>query len=128
MNAESELLHTYSEWRRLVLAETKAIQTRNWNLLSDCHLAIRDFQTAVGGLTRETREEWRRSGCNLAEKEQNLRVVVSGLIDLTRQNQSLLQATIARTRLQLDQLGEAGKNLKRLRASYGNIPSYGRFA
>ena len=126
MNAESELFHTYSEWRRLVLAESKAIQTRNWNLLSDCHLAIRDFQSVVGGLTRDTREEWRRSGCSLTEKEQNLRVVVDGLIDLTRQNQSLLQATIARTRIQLEKLGEAGKNLKRLRAAYGQIPSLGR--
>lgn len=128
MNPESELFRAYNEWRRLAQAETKAIQTRNWNLLSDCHLAIRDYQTVVGGLTQETRAEWRRAGCNLAEKEQNLRVLVAGLIDLTRQNQSLLQATIARTRIQLDQLGEAGKNLKRLRSSYGQIPAHGRLA
>lgn len=126
MNAENELLHAYSEWRRLAQAETKAIQTRNWNLLSDCHLAIRDYQTLVGRLTSDTRAEWRNAGCNLDEKEQNLRVVVSGLIDITRQNQDLLQATIARTRIQLEQLGEAGKNLKRLRASYGCVPSCGR--
>lgn len=119
MSSEKELFHAYGEWRRLALAETKAIQTRNWNLLSDCHLAIRDYQTLVSRLTGETRTEWRDTGCNLTEKEQNLRVMVSGLLDLTRQNQSLLQATIARTRIQLEQLGEAGRNLKRLRASYG---------
>ena len=126
MNAERELFRAYSEWRRLVQAETKAIQTRNWNLLSDCHLAIRDFQSVVGGLTVEVRAEWSQSGCNLAEKEQNLRVIVADLIDQTRQNQNLLQAAMARTRIQLDQLGEAGKNLKRIRSVYGQIPSRSR--
>lgn len=126
MNAESQLLRVYREWLRLAHAETKAIQTRNWNLLSDCHLAIKDYQALVGGLTQETRAEWRRAGENLSEKELNLRVLVFGLIDLTRQNQSLLQTTIARTRAQLHQLGEAGKNLKRVRTAYGRIPACGR--
>lgn len=128
MNAEQELFRTYCEWRRLVQAETKAIQTRNWNLLSDCHVAIRDFQSVVGGLTSEARAEWLHSGCNVAAKEQNLRVIVADLIDLTRQNQNLLQAAMARTRIQIDQLGEAGKNLKRIRSVYGNIPSRTRTA
>ncbi len=69
MSAETELLRAYREWHRLAQAETKAIQTRNWALLTDCHLAIKDFQLMVGKLTQETREEWRRTGCNLAEKE-----------------------------------------------------------
>jgi len=126
MSAERELFRTYSEWRRLAQAETKAIQKRNWNLLSDCHLAIRDFQSVVGGLTLEARAEWQQRGCNVAEKEQNLRVIVADLIDLTRQNQNLLQAAMARTRIQLEHLGEAGKNLKRVRSAYGNIPSRSR--
>jgi hypothetical protein len=119
MNAESELLRAYREWRRLAQAEAKAIQTRNWSLLSDCHQAIKDYQAVVGRLTRETRDEWRRNGCNLAEKERNLKIIVSGLVDLTRQNQALLQAARTRTRAQLNQLNEAGRNLKLLRSSYG---------
>jgi hypothetical protein len=125
MNAESELLRAYREWRRLAQAEAKAIQTRNWNLLSDCHLAIQDYQSLVRTLTQETRAEWRLAGCNLAEKEQNLRVLVSDLLELTRQNHSRLQSTLARTRDKLDQLGEAGKNLKRLRRAYGGLPVCG---
>lgn len=128
MSAESELLRAYREWRRLVQAETKAIQTRNWNLLSDCHLAIRDYQSLVGRLTQETRAEWRRAGGNLAEREQNLRVLVSDLLELTRQNQNRLQISVAHARQKLDQLGEAGKNLKRLRRSYGGLPVCGRAA
>jgi hypothetical protein len=123
MNAESELFHAYREWRRLVQAEHKAIQTRNWDLLSDCHLAIKDFQVHVTGLTQEARAEWQRTGCNLAQKEAQLQVVVTELIDLTRQNQSLLQSTRLAARRQLDQLGTAGKNLKLLQRSYGFVPT-----
>jgi hypothetical protein len=123
MNAESELLRAYREWRRLAQAETKAIQTRNWSLLSDCHLAIQDYQSVVGGLTRATRAEWQRAGLDLSEKERNLKVLVADLMDVTRQNHALLQATLARARHQLGQLGEAGKNLRRLRRAYGCIPT-----
>jgi hypothetical protein len=123
MNAESELFHAYREWHRLARAETKAIQTRNWKLLSDCHLAIKDFQSHIVRLTQEARAEWQRAGCNLAEKEQNLRVFTSELIELTRQNQGLLQTTLAATRKQLNELGEAGKNLKLLQRSYGFVPA-----
>lgn len=128
MNAEGELFHAYREWHRLAQAETKAIQTRNWDLLSDCHLAIQDFQAHIASVTQEARTEWRRAGCNLAEKESNLAVFVSELVDLTRHNQGLLQATRVTVRDQLDQLGEAGHNLKLLHRSYGFTPARSRAA
>lgn len=124
MNAESELLHAYREWHRLAQAETKAIQTRNWDLLNDCHVVIRDFQSHIANLAQEARTEWRRAGCNLAEKERNLQVLVSDLIDLTRRNQGLLQTTLTTARTQLNQLGETGKVLQRLRRSYGVMPAW----
>jgi hypothetical protein len=126
MNAESELIYAYREWLRLARAETKAIQTRNWDLLSDCHLAIKDFQAHITGLTPEVRAEWQRTGCNAAEKEKNLKVFASELIELTRTNQSLLQATLRNARKQLDHLGEAGRNLKLLQRSYGLVPAWSR--
>lgn len=124
MNAEGKLLRACREWRRLAEAETRAIQTRNWSLLTDCHLAIQDFQNQIGGLSREARAEWRRAGCPVAEKEHNLQALISGLIELTRRNQGLLASTATAARKQLDQLGEAGKNLKRLRRSYGLAPAW----
>jgi hypothetical protein len=48
-------------------------------------------------------------------------------MDITFKNQTLLQATLARARRQLDELGEAGRNLKRLQRAYGYAPSGGRF-
>jgi hypothetical protein len=126
MNAENELFHAYREWLRLAQAETKAIQTRNWNLLTDCHLAIKDFQNHIVGLTREARAEWQQAGCSLADKEQNLRVFTNELIELTRHNQTLLQSTLLAAREQLNELGEAGKNLKLLHRSYGFVPARNR--
>jgi septal ring factor EnvC (AmiA/AmiB activator) len=126
MNAENELLHAYHEWLRLARAETKAIQTRNWDLLSDCQLAIKDFQAHIASLTQEARAEWQRAGCSLPEKEKNLRVFTNELIDLTQQNKSLLQSTLTAARKQLDHLGNAGKNLKLLQRSYGFVPAASR--
>jgi hypothetical protein len=128
MNVEDELFKAYREWHRLAQAETKAIQTRNWNLLSDCHLAIKDFQAHIASLTRDARAEWQRTGCNQAGKEANLRVYVTELMELARRNHSLLQATRQAARRQLDQLGEAGKNLKQLRRSYGLVAAESRVA
>ena len=68
MNAEAELLRAYREWHRLARTESKAIQTRNWTLLSDCHLAIKDYQSLVKKLTQVARADWQRAGCDLAEK------------------------------------------------------------
>jgi len=118
MNAESELLNAYREWHRLAAAETKAIQTRNWDLLSDCHLVIKDLQAHVAAVAQEARADWKRAG-TLAEKEHNVQVLVAGLIELTRQNQSLLESARTAAGKQVDELGEAGKNLRRLRRSYG---------
>jgi len=128
MKAEGELFHAYREWHRLAQAETKAIQTCNWDLLSDCHLAIQDFQAHISSLTLEARAEWRQTGCNLAEKEANLSVLVSELVDLTRRNQALLKSSSGKARDQLDQLGEAGRNLHLLHRSYGLVPAWSRAA
>ena len=126
MSAETELLRAYREWHRLAMAETKAIQTRNWALLTDCHLAIKDYQVMVSRLTQDARAEWQSTGCNVAEKEKNLQVLISDLLDVTRQNQGRLQTALANARQQIDELGEAGKNLKRLQRSYGMVSARSR--
>jgi len=121
MNAEAELLSAYRDWHRLVQAEGRAIQTHNWELLAGCHLAIKDFQSVAGRLLPEVRAEWRRDGRGLAEKEKNLQALLAGLLDLTRENQERLRATRAAAREQLDRLGQAGTNLRRLHRVYGII-------
>ena len=120
MNAERELLHAYTEWRRLAEAESKAIQSRNWTLLADCQHAIQDFQKHVSRLTLDARDEWKRAGEDRAEKEKNIQVLVNELIAITRQNHVLLQAARSHAQHRLDELGTAGRNLKRLHRSYAH--------
>jgi hypothetical protein len=126
MNAEAELLRAYREWRRLVQAEAKAILTRNWELLADCHRAILNYQGLVPGLTQATRAEWQRAGDDAAPKEHQLRTQVADLIELTRNNHRLLQAALDAGRQQLYRLGEAGKNLRQLRRAYGHFSTGSR--
>lgn len=123
MKAENDLLRAYREWHRLALAEAKAIQMRDWNLLADCQLAIKDFQSVVSQLSVQARKEWVSAGCDLAEKERHVQVFVHQLIETTQQNQTLLEATKLVVRERLDQLEAAGRNLKRLRSSYGGLTS-----
>ena len=121
MNAESNLVQAYHEWHRLADAETKAIQTRNWDFFADCQLATKDFLPLIERLTLAARAEWASSGCDLAEKEQQLHVFVHQLIETKQQNQTLLQRAKAAALERLLQLGTAGRNLKRLQRSYGGL-------
>jgi hypothetical protein len=121
MNAERELLNTYHDWHRLALAEARAIRTSDWNLLADCQLAIADFQTLTGRLLVEARQEWEHAGLDVAEKERHLKVYIHQLLELTRENQSLLQAAKDVAVFKLEELGEAGRNIRRLRGSYGHV-------
>jgi hypothetical protein len=128
MNAENELLNAYREWHRLARAEAKAIRTHNWDLLADCQLAIQDFQSLISRLTAEARGEWERAGINCAEKERHIQVFIHELIQLTRQNQTTLQRAKETACAQVEQLGEAGRNLKRLQRSYGSAGVLGLLA
>jgi hypothetical protein len=119
MNAENELLNAYREWHRLARAESKAIRTRNWDLLADCQLAIKDFQTLIGRLTLDARREWEAAGGKWDEREKHISIFVNELIELTRQNQADLQTAKNEAAARLGHLQDANRNLKMLQRSYG---------
>ena len=119
MNAENELLHAYREWHRLARAEAKAISTRNWDLLADCQLAIKDFQTLISRLTLEARSECESTGGNWEERERHIRIFIGELIDLTQRNQATLQRAKDEATARINELNDAGRNLKMLQRSYG---------
>jgi hypothetical protein len=121
MNAETELLTAYREWRRLARAEARAISTRNWDLLADCQLAIADFQVLITRLTAAARSEWKTAGIDGPEKERHLQVCIQELIEITRQNQATLQRAKDQACARLAELGIVRQNIKRLRRSYGNV-------
>jgi hypothetical protein len=119
MNAENELLNAYREWHRLARAEAKAISTRNWDLLADCQLAIKDFQTLISRLTIEARHEWESTGGDWPERERRIRIFIGELIELTRHNQAALQRAKDEATARINHLNDSGRNLKMLQRSYG---------
>jgi hypothetical protein len=125
MNAENELLNAYRDWHRLVRAEAKAIRTRNWDLLADCQLAINDYQALTTRLSEEARAEWERAGFDIAVREAGIRVFIQELIELTRQNQALLQSAKHEAMARIDELGDATRNFRRLRHAYGSAQGLG---
>jgi hypothetical protein len=118
MSAEQTLFEKYREWRRLTVAAGRAIQRRNWDFLGECQELIQKLQSQVTQLTREARDEWAKSGTDLAAKEAELRVVVSGLIELGRRNQERLQAARQAAQAERGRLERAGQNLRLLQQSY----------
>jgi len=118
MTAERELLEAYQDWRRLAELEGEGIRACDWPLVDDCQKKLSALQARIIRLTSQARDEWRNRGDDLAQKENDLRQTVSGLIELERQNSASLSAARENTRAQLDQLDLARQNLKRVQRTY----------
>ena len=118
MSAEQSLLHAYSVWRRLAEAEGKAICRCDWKFLLECQEALKNLQTRINQLTHDTRDEWKKSGADLTAKEKSRHAVVSELIELTRHNQTLLNASRKTAQARRERIELACRNLKRLQFSY----------
>jgi len=120
MTSEAELLDAYQDWRRLAELEGEGIRTRDWTLVADCHKKLSALQSRIIRLTNQARDEWRRTGADLAKKENNLQQTVSSLIELEMQNSSSLTAAKEATRTQLDQADVIRQNLKRVHRTYSS--------
>jgi len=120
MTGEDRLLEAYQDWRRLAEFEGEAIRTDNWVLVADCQKKLAALQSRIIRLTNQAREEWRRSGVDLTQKENNLRQTVSSLIELEMQNSSSLTAAKEGARAQLAQAEVIRQNLKRVHRSYSS--------
>ena len=119
MNAEHDLTEAYEEWRRLAVTEGEAIGARNWSLVAACQKALQQLQERISRLSPAVREEWTKSKSGQAIKERILNATINELIQLEKRNQTLLRAIQDATRVKLDQLCEAGRNLKQIQRSYG---------
>ena len=118
MTGEGQLLEAYQDWRRLAELEGEAIRTRDWSLVADCQKKLSALQSRISRLTNGPREEWRRSGGDLAQKEIHLRQTISSLIELETQNSASLAAAKESARAQLAQAEVIRQNLKRVQRSY----------
>jgi hypothetical protein len=123
MTHEAALVEAYGEWQRLAELEGKGIRANNWPLVTDCQSRIAALQTHLVRLTSSARQEWRISGADLAQKENNLHQTVSALMELEMANSALLSAAKENTLAQLNQLDTARKNLKRVERTYSSVGS-----
>jgi hypothetical protein len=121
ITGEAALFQAYQDWRRLSKLEGEGIRVGDWTLVADCQKRLSALQPVIIRLTNQAREEWSRAGADLAAKENNLRGIVSTLVELEMQNSALLTEAKKGTRAQLDQLDHARQNLKRVHRSYSSI-------
>jgi hypothetical protein len=119
MNSERDLTEAYLEWRRLAEAEGEAIGARNWSLVSACQKALQNLPDRIARLSAAAREDWSKPGGNRAAKEGLLKATIHELIQLEKRNHTLLGSMKSAMRTKLDQLDEAGRNLKQIQRSYG---------
>lgn len=123
MSPEQALLDTYQEWNRLARAGRSAIQTGNWKLLKECQSRVAQFQPVITRLTCVVREEWRQSGQDFMVKERQLHTIISGLMDITRENQALIKRRREATRVKLEECAATGRNLQRIKTYAGTQPA-----
>ena len=118
ITADAALLEAYQDWGRLAELEGEAINARDWTLVKNCQKRLSELQPRIIRLTNHAREEWKRTGENIPEKEANLRKIISGLIEVELQNSSSLSVAKEGVRAKMDQLDLVRQNLKRVQRSY----------
>ena len=123
MSHEHALFEAYQDWHRLAELEGEGIRTSDWPLVTDCQNRLAALQTRLIRLTTNAREEWRRNGADLTQKEETLRQTVSSLMQLEMENSARLSAAKEIARTQLNQLHAVRQNLKRVQRSYSTVVS-----
>lgn len=118
MNADYDLQHSYSEWRRLAEAEGEAIRAGNWMLVFDCQNALRQLQPRVVRQTEAAHREWRVLGLDTETKENDLKAVIHSLIEIESRNHSLIHSRRRRAEEELTKLEQASLTLRRIQRSY----------
>ena len=118
MNADHELTEAYQEWRRLAEAEGQAIQSCNWGLLAACQKALEHLQTRITSISKAARAEWKKMGVARKQREEQINTTIYQLIELEKRNNTLLRSIRETAQQRLEDLDQAGKNLKRIHRKY----------
>jgi hypothetical protein len=118
MSAEQQLHEAYKEWRRLSETEGEAIRTRNWLLVADCQKALQQLQPLIFRHTGAAQEEWTRLGLDRAARENQLRTLVTELIEIESRNRELLQRMQQEAQAQVGQLERASHTLRQVQRFY----------
>jgi hypothetical protein len=123
MNAKSELLAVYQQWRELTEVECSAISLADWMRVDACQSAKQSLQPLIIRFTEEAVADWSRQGNDRATMDRELRGVIDDLIRLEHRNGQLVENQLAAARSQEAELGQATRNLSRVQRSYSPAPS-----
>ena len=118
MNAETQLHQTLQEWRRLAETEGQAISNCNWPLVAECQNALRNLQPKISEFTQTARQEWAGLGPQQRSRQDTLRQVIGGLIEIESRNYARLTALRQTAQSRLEQLESAGRTLRQVHRSY----------
>jgi hypothetical protein len=118
MSASHELEADYQEWQRLAEAEGAAIRAGNWLEACDCQNALKSLQPRIIEHTASAQQEWADDTSARTLTEENLRNIVSQLIELERRNYSLLDSRMHSARAEMNKLDLANHTLNRIQRSY----------
>lgn len=107
----NELLGLYAEWRDLTGAESVAIRSERWDVVTDLQRRKADLQGRVEAV----------SGRHLPGSAAlaDLAPLIHELIKLEADNARLMDGKLEVGRQQRADLDRSGNNLRRLRGSYG---------
>jgi hypothetical protein len=118
MNACDELQKAYEEWRRLARAEGEAIRNCNWSLVAQLQNAIQEAQAQILQYSDDARSAWASLGPEGAAREKSVRALIAELIEIERQNNSILASVRQAAQAQFGELKLAGHTLRQVQRSY----------
>ena len=119
MTTNGEQVHqVLAEWRRLTVAEGKAIREGNWEFVSECQRALSELRPKIEGLTGRPSKEETIPPTIPPTRKTSSRATVLELIELQRKNLQSLEQRRQKLSSYIEELSRAGRNLRGLQRSY----------
>jgi hypothetical protein len=119
MTTNGEQLHqVLAEWRRLTVAEGRAIREGNWEFVSECQRALSELRPKIEGLTGRTTQEVTSPPTEPPTRKISSRATVLELIELQRKNLQSVEQRRQKLSSHIEGLSRAGRNLRGLQRSY----------
>jgi hypothetical protein len=118
MSAQSDLFQLYEEWRAWTNSEREAIESSDWNRVTECHTAKAELQQRIVRQTQLAQEESKDDQLVRASVDRRVRSVVNELIYLETRNGEFLADRRAQAQTELDALERSGRNLGRIHKQY----------
>lgn len=113
-----QLNEVLAEWRRLAVAEGKAIREGNWAFVSECQRALCELRPQIDALNGKASQPQAFPAAESSNRKISSRATVLELIELQRNNLQSLQQRRQRLSAYIEGLARTGRTLRGLQRSY----------